>query len=138
MASCTERDSHVAIPFVLSKASKRWGVELFKGFFERIVWACVQAGLVDGSKIFMDSSLIEANAANGSIMDRYSLKTQLSERYPELERRLSEIGEEELAQRGVVNQRHISLTDPDALESWGAASPGSTTKRIGRWMRVPR
>jgi len=99
---------------VLSKARKRWGVELFKGFFERIVWACVQAGLVDGSKIFMDSSLIEANAANGSIMDRYSLKAQLSERYPELERRLSEIGEEELAQRGVVNQRHISLTDPDA------------------------
>jgi transposase len=107
-------DAEIPDHSVLSKARKRWGVELFKAFFERIVWACVQAGLVDGSKIFMDSSLIEANAANGSIMDRYSLKAQLSDRYPELERRLSEIGEAELAQRGVVNQRHISLTDPEA------------------------
>lgn len=99
---------------VLSKARKRWGVELFKAFFERIVWQCVQAGLVDGSKIFMDSSLIDANAANCSIMDRYSLKAQLSDRYPELERRLDEIGEEQLSQRGEVNQRYFSLTDPDA------------------------
>lgn len=99
---------------VLSKARKRWGVEVFKRFFERIVWRCVQAGLVDGSKIFMDSSLIDANAANGSIMDRYSLKAQRSERYAELERRLAEIGPEELAKRGEVNQRYLSLTDPDA------------------------
>jgi len=108
-------DSPIPDHSVLSKARKRWGVELFKAFFERIVWACAQAGLVDGSKIFVDSSLIEANAANGSIMDRYSLKAQLSDRYPELERRLSEIGEAELAQRGAVNQRHISLTDPQAM-----------------------
>lgn len=97
---------------VLSKARQRWGAELFKEFFERIVWQCVQAGLVDGSKLFMDSSLIDTHAANGSIIDRYSLKAQLSARYPELERRLTEIGEEELAQRGEVNQRYISLTDP--------------------------
>lgn len=27
---------------VLSKARRRWGVALFKGFLERIVWACVE------------------------------------------------------------------------------------------------
>jgi len=107
-------DSEIPDHSVLSKARKRWGMELFKEFFERIVWQCVQAGLVDGSKIFMDGSLIDANAANGSIMDRYSLKAQLSDRYPELERRLTEIGEEELAKRGEVNQRYISLTDAEA------------------------
>jgi transposase len=41
---------------VLSKARSRWGVEAFKIFFERIGWQCVQTGLVDGSKLFMDSS----------------------------------------------------------------------------------
>lgn len=107
-------DSEIPDHSVLSKARKRWGMELFKAFFERIVWQCVQAGLVDGSKIFMDGSLIDANAANGSIIDRYSLKAQLSDRYPELERRLSEIGEEELAKRGEVNQRYISLSDPES------------------------
>jgi transposase len=45
---------------VLSKARARWGVEAFKTFFERIVWQCVQAGLVDGSKLFMDSSLVQS------------------------------------------------------------------------------
>src|SRR5439155_18780557 len=45
---------------IASKARKRWGVEVFKSFFERIVWQCVEAGLVDGSKIFVDASLVEA------------------------------------------------------------------------------
>lgn len=107
-------DSSIPDHSVLSKARQRWGAELFKEFFERIVWQCVQAGLVDGSKLFMDSSLIDAHAANSSIIDRYSLKAQLSDRYPELERRLNEIGAEELAKRGEVNQRYISLTDPEA------------------------
>jgi len=50
-------DSEVPDHSVLSKARARWGVEAFRGFFERIVWQCVEAGLVDGSKIFMDASL---------------------------------------------------------------------------------
>jgi transposase len=41
---------------VLSKARSRLGVEAFKIFFERIDWQCVQTGLGDGSKLFMDSS----------------------------------------------------------------------------------
>jgi IS5 family transposase len=107
-------DSAIPDHSVLSKARKRWGEELFREFFERIVWACVQAGLVDGSKLFMDSSLIDAHASNRSIIDRYSLRAQVSARYPELERRLNDIGAEELAKRGEVNQRYISLTDPQA------------------------
>ncbi|MBI5681656.1 MAG: transposase, partial [Deltaproteobacteria bacterium] len=70
---------------VLSKARKRWGVEIFKGFFERIVWQCVEAGLVDGSKIFVDSSLVDANASNNSVIDTKSLKFQLNENYKQLE-----------------------------------------------------
>jgi len=54
-------DSEIPDHSVLSKARKRWGVELFRGFFERIVWQCVGSGLVDGRKLFCDSSLIEAD-----------------------------------------------------------------------------
>ena len=52
---------------VLSKARARWGVKAFKAFFERIVWQCVKAGLVDGSKLFVDASLIDADASNNSV-----------------------------------------------------------------------
>lgn len=55
-------DTEIPDHSVLSKARKRWGVEAFKSFFERIVLQCVESGLVDGSKIFMDSSLVEADA----------------------------------------------------------------------------
>jgi len=56
-------DSEIPNHSVLSKARNRWGVEAFQRFFERIVWQCVEAGLVDGSKIFMDSSLVQADAS---------------------------------------------------------------------------
>ena len=46
-----------------------WGVEVFKGFFERIVYQCLEAGLVDGKKIFIDFSSIAANALNSSVAD---------------------------------------------------------------------
>jgi transposase len=62
---------------VLSKARARWGMEAFRDFFERVVWQCVEAGLVDGRKIFIDSSLVDANASNNSVIDTHSLKIHL-------------------------------------------------------------
>jgi transposase len=62
-------DSEIPNHSVLSKARNRWGVEAFQRFFERIVWQCVEAGLVDGSKIFMDSSLVQADASNNSVIN---------------------------------------------------------------------
>ena len=109
-------DSEIPDHSVLSKARKKWGVEVFKGFFERIVWQCVEAGLVDGSKIFVDSSLIDADASNNSVVDRQSLKRYLNSSYMELEKRLDE-EQDTTEQRGSyseVNKRYISTTDPDA------------------------
>lgn len=105
-------DTEIPDHSVLSKARKRWGVETFKSFFERIVWQCVESGLVDGSKIFMDSSLVEADASNNSVIDTYSLKRHLKESYKELERRLEDQPGDKKA--GAVNSRFISTTDIDA------------------------
>jgi transposase len=110
-------DSEVADHSVLSKARGRWGIEAFQRFFERIVWQCVEAGLVDGSKIFVDSSLVDANASNNSVIDMRSLKGQLQESYKELEARLEEKSESTggCGRRYVKkNSRYISTTDPDA------------------------
>jgi transposase len=52
---------------VLSKARKRWGTEVFEEVFIGTVEQCVAAGLVDGKKIHMDGSLIEANASGKSL-----------------------------------------------------------------------
>lgn len=112
-----DMDSELPDHSVLSKVRKKWGVEAFRGFFERVVWQCVEAGLVDGSKIFVDSSLTDADASNNSVVDTQSLKRYLNKSYKELERRLEEEDEKdegEGSSNDKVNRRYISTTDPDA------------------------
>jgi transposase len=109
-------DSEIPNHSVLSKARKKWGVEIFQGFFERIVWQCMEAGLVDGRKIFVDSSLVDANASNNSVLDTRNLKHQLHKNYKKLEARLEERNESTDSSRTYEkkNNRYISSTDPDA------------------------
>jgi len=96
---------------VLSKARTRWGVHTFKLFFERVVWQCVEAGLIEGSKLFMDSSLIDAHASNNSVVDTKQVKRHLNESYQIFEERLDEPGD---AKTTPANSRYVSSTDPDA------------------------
>jgi len=109
-------DSEIPDHSVLSKARKRWGVQVFRSFFERIVVQCAEAGLVDGRKIFLDASLVEADASNDSVLDMKSLKSQLHQRYLELEARLEEKEESTDPSRTYEkkNRRYLSATDPDA------------------------
>jgi transposase len=109
-------DSDIPNHSILSKARKKWGVEVFQSFFDRIVLQCVQGGLVDGSKIFVDSSLVDADASNNSVIDTKSLKHQLHKNYKKLEARLEDKNESADASQSYEkkNNRYISSTDPDA------------------------
>ena len=94
---------------MLSKARKRWGEQAFKGFFERIVVQCVERGLVDGTKIFMDASLIDADASNNSVVDTSDLRRYLNKGYEELEKRLDERNNP-TETPSTVNSRYISTS----------------------------
>jgi transposase len=109
-------DSEIPNHSILSKARKKWGVEIFQSFFERIVLQCVEAGMVNGRKIFVDSSLIDANASNNSVIDTKNLKHQLHKNYKKLESRLEDQeGSTDPSRRyEKKNNRYISSTDPDA------------------------
>jgi len=106
---------------VLSKARILWGVDAFKRFFEIVLWQCVEEGLVDGSKLFIDSSLIDADASNNSVVDTKRLKKQLNKSFQHLEERLDEVREHKTTP---ANERFISATDPDAsVISYGKNKP---------------
>jgi transposase len=109
-------DSEIPNHSILSKARKKWGVEVFQSFFERIVLQCVDAGLVDGRKIFVDSSLIDADASNNSVIDTRNLKHQLHKNYKKLEARLEDTNEstDSSGRYEKKNSRYLSSTDPDA------------------------
>ena len=104
-------DTEIPNHSVLSKARSRWGVKAFKKFFEHIVWQCVEAGLIDGTKLFLDASLIDADASNNSVVDTHSLKKYFNKGYRHLEKRLDDL---EVQKSTPANSRYISSTDPDA------------------------
>jgi transposase len=106
-----DMDDEIPNHSVLSKARSRWGIKAFKSFFERIVWQCVEAGLVDGTKLFVDASLIDADASNNSVVETYNLKSYVTKSYRRLEERLDGLESEK---ETPANSRHISTTDPDA------------------------
>ncbi len=106
-------DDEIPNHSVLSKARARWGVDTFRTFFERIVLQCIEAGLVEGSKLFIDASLIDADASNNSVVNRHSLKKYLNKSYLRLEESLEDAD----VKKTPVNSRYISTTDPDASVS---------------------
>ncbi len=61
-------DDEIPDHSVLSKARAKWGAEVFESLFIRSVTRCVEAGLVEGSRIHMDGSLIDANASKDSVV----------------------------------------------------------------------
>ena len=61
-------DDEIPNHSVLSKARARWGVEVFETLFTQLVAQCKLAGLIEGKKIHMDGSLVDANASNNAVL----------------------------------------------------------------------
>jgi transposase len=63
----------------LSRTRERYGLRIFRSFFERIVEVCFEAGLVRGKELFFDSTKVKANADIDSLASRSLVETHLSE-----------------------------------------------------------
>jgi transposase len=110
-------DDEIPNHSVLSKARKRWGIEVFEELFVGTVSQCVRAGLVDGNKIHMDGSLVDANASKESIRTGPpELIEQLRKAFRGEVEKFEELGDEDDPQ-GKQQKKHrttVSSTDPDA------------------------
>ncbi len=106
---------------VLSKARNRWGKEVFEELFIRVVWQCVQAGLVGGDKVHLDGSLIDANASKNLVKKcSPEIIAEFKKLYQGEENKLSEplsVKDETADKKNYyekVNDKLVSTTDPDA------------------------
>jgi transposase len=63
---------------VLTKARRRFGVTTYRAFFREIVRQCEQAGLVQGNRLYVDSTLVKANASVASVGARTLVEQQLA------------------------------------------------------------
>jgi transposase len=73
-------DLHEPLPdhSSLTRIRERYGPETFRGFFEKVVEMCFEAGLVRGEELFFDSTKVEANADIDSLASRFLVETHLS------------------------------------------------------------
>src|SRR3954447_2802815 len=55
----------------LTRIRERYGLEIFRRFFERIVELCIEAGLVWGEELYFDSTKVQANASVDSLLPRF-------------------------------------------------------------------
>jgi len=121
---------------VLSKARRRWGVEVFEELFSEILHLCVEGGLIDGQTVYADSTVLKADASVDSRIPR-RLWEQLEDGLkdndkakpsgsnpshrtapPDDDTQAEELGP---PPEGKFNSRTVSRTDPDS----------ATTRRPG-------
>ena len=77
-------DDALPDPSVLSKARRRWGQAIFEAFFQRVLAQCIEAGLVDGTVVHIDSSMIDGNAGKDRL--QVYLRTVGAQVYDQLDR----------------------------------------------------
>jgi len=115
---------------VLSKARRRWGLEVFEEVFAEVLSLCVEAGLVDSRTVYADSTVLKANASTDSRVPRQlweQLENGLDESSADTERLDDELShrtppppEDTQADdlppppQGKFNTHTVSRTDPDS------------------------
>jgi transposase len=65
----------------LTRIRDRYGLEIFRRFFDVIVEQCLQAGLVWGQELYFDATKVEANASLASVQPRFAVEAHLNARF---------------------------------------------------------
>ena len=63
----------------LTRIRKRYGLDVFRRFFEAIVEQCIAAGLVWGHELYIDSTDVAGNAAHESLRPRFAIEAHLAQ-----------------------------------------------------------
>ena len=63
----------------LTKIRTRYGLEVFRRFFEAIVEQCQQTGLVWGRELYIDATKVQANASRDSVKPRFAVEAHLAQ-----------------------------------------------------------
>jgi len=66
----------------LTRIRERYGLDIFRRFFDAIVERCREAGLVWGEELYVDATKVEANAARASLMPRFAVEAHLQGLFP--------------------------------------------------------
>jgi transposase len=133
-------DLHEPLPdhSSLTRIRERYGLEIFRRFFERIVELCVEAGLVWGKELYFDATKVEADASLDSVRSRslveHGLEEHLAGIFPEHEQ------PQELAKTlqttavgPAAHEEARALSEANALRHRWIAGAGRQQREVLRW-----
>src|SRR5436305_12909185 len=86
----------------LSRIRTRYGLDVFRRFFDAILEQCQQAKLIWGKELYIDATKVDANASVDSLTTRFAVEARGA-----LQRHAEELVQEE-------NEQQIPVTDPSA------------------------
>ena len=125
----------------LTRIRDRFGLSVFREFFERIVEECVEAGLVWGEELYFDATKVDANASLDSIAPRFFVEEHLDELFteeeepPDAEREVSLTAlADEQGESPMAELYKLPSADDDALLAQNA-SKDDWISRNGRQRR---
>ena len=82
----------------LTRIRTRYGVEVFRRFFEQIVEQCQQAGLVWGRELYFDGTKVAANAGKESLKPRFFVEAHLGRLFSDHTEEGTREGEQDASQ----------------------------------------
>src|SRR6266702_456089 len=82
----------------LTRIRTRYGVEVFRRFFEKIVEQCQAAGLVWGKELYFDGTKVVANAGKESLKPRFYVEAHLSTLFSDHAKEATGEGEQDASQ----------------------------------------
>ena len=97
----------------LTYIRQRYGLEVFRCFFEEIVALCIEAGLVWGKELYFDSTKVKANADVDSLRSRSIAQNHLEELFE------GTGGPEEKTEEFATPHRSPDASATDALATAG-------------------
>jgi transposase-like protein DUF772 len=115
----------------LSKIRLRYGLEVFRRFFEAIVEQCQQAKLVWGRELYFDSTQVNANADLDSLAPRFAVEAREA-----LQEHLAALFEPEAAQPENSEEQNANVLPSERqLEETRVDEPVSLPTRIAEARR---
>src|SRR6266508_3191463 len=73
-------DLHERLPdhSSMTRIRERYGITIFRQFFEAIVERCREDGLIWGKQLYADATLVEANADRDKLLPRFAVEAAMA------------------------------------------------------------
>ncbi len=92
----------------LTRIRERYGVDIFRRFFEAIVEQCQQEGLVWGKELYFDGTKVLANASTDSVKPRFFVEAHLANLFSEEAEQPTEESQQTASQEEGAGSRQAS------------------------------